>query len=68
MVGDDPTQDIVGARRLGMRGVLVLTGKANAAAAAALRSGARPVTGARRSRAIPDAVAASLADVVAALD
>ena len=68
MVGDDPSQDIVGARRLGMRGVLVLTGKTNAAAAAALRGGARPGTGARRSRAIPDAVARSLADVVAALD
>ena len=86
MVGDDPTQDMVGARRLGMRGVLVLPGKTNAADAAALwnhpplrtgarpgtgaalRSGARLGTGARRSRAIPDAVAASLADVVAALD
>jgi HAD superfamily hydrolase (TIGR01458 family) len=68
MVGDDPVQDIVGARRLGMRGVLVLTGKTNAAAAATLRSGAGPGTGARRSRAIPDAVAPSLADVVAALD
>jgi HAD superfamily hydrolase (TIGR01458 family) len=68
MVGDDPAQDIVGARRLGMRGVLVLTGKTNAAAAAALGRGARTGTGARRSRAIPDAVAPSLADVVAALD
>jgi len=68
MVGDDPIQDIVGARRLGMRGVLVLTGKTNAVDAARLRSSARPGTGARRSRAIPDAVAASLADVAAALD
>jgi HAD superfamily hydrolase (TIGR01458 family) len=69
MVGDDPAQDIVGARRMGMRGVLVLTGKTNAADAAALGSGgARAGTGARRSRAIPDAVAPSLADVVAALD
>ena len=68
MVGDDPTQDIIGARRLGMRGVLVLTGKTSAADAAALRSGARPGTGVRCSRAIPDAVAPSLADVVAALD
>ena len=68
MVGDDPAQDIVGARRLGMRGVLVLTGKTNAAAAAALGRGARTGTGAHRSRAIPDAVAPSLADVVAALD
>jgi ribonucleotide monophosphatase NagD (HAD superfamily) len=69
MVGDDPAQDIVGARRMGMRGVLVLTGKTNAANAAALGSGgARAGTGARRSRAIPDTVAPSLADVVAALD
>ena len=68
MVGDDPSQDIVGARRLGMRGVLVLTGKTNAADAAALLSGPRPGPGVRRSRAIPDAVARSLADVVAALD
>jgi len=86
MVGDDPTQDIAGARRLGMRGILVLTGKTNAAGAAALgsgarpgtgaplrsgaplRNGARPGTGARRSWANPDAVARSLADVVAALD
>ncbi len=42
MVGDDPAQDIAGARRLGMRGVLVLTGKTSAADAAALRTGARP--------------------------
>ena len=69
MVGDDPSQDIVGARRLGMRGVLVLTGKTSAAEAAALVGVARPGTAVgRRSRAIPDGVASSLADVVAALD
>ena len=69
MVGDDPAQDIAGARRLGMRGVLVLTGKTSAAAAAALVGVARPGTAVgRRSRAIPDGVASSLADVVAALD
>lgn len=67
MIGDDPAQDIVGARRVGMRGVLVLTGKTSAADAADIVSGARR-TGARRSRAIPDAVAVSLADVVATLD
>ena len=67
MVGDDSAQDIAGARRAGMRGVLVLTGKTGAADAAAIMSGDRH--GAfRRSRAIPDAVAVSLADVVAALD
>ena len=68
MVGDDPSQDIIGARRLGMRGVLVLTGKTSAAGAAALRHGEAPGRNAGRSRAVPDAVARSLADVVAALD
>jgi HAD superfamily hydrolase (TIGR01450 family) len=60
MVGDDPQADIAGARRVGMRGVLVLTGKVDAGSAeAAMSSGAR-------SR--PNAIAASLVDVVAALD
>jgi ribonucleotide monophosphatase NagD (HAD superfamily) len=68
MVGDDPVQDIAGARRVGLRGILVLTGKTGAAAAASLEDAAAPGVGARRSRAIPDAVAPSLADVVAALD
>jgi HAD superfamily hydrolase (TIGR01450 family) len=68
MVGDDPGQDIVGARRLGMRGVLVLSGKITVAEAAALGIGAPGEGIARRSRAIPDAIAASLADIVAALD
>ena len=67
MVGDDPVQDIAGARRAGMRGVLVLTGKTRAADAASIMSGDRQAAF-RRSRAIPDAVAVSLADVVAALD
>jgi HAD superfamily hydrolase (TIGR01458 family) len=67
MVGDDPAQDIAGARRAGMRGVLVLTGKTGAADAAAIMSGDRHGAS-RRSRAIPDAVAVSLAQVVAALD
>jgi ribonucleotide monophosphatase NagD (HAD superfamily) len=69
MVGDDPGQDIAGARRLGMRGILVLTGKTSAAEAANLLGALRPGTPVvRRSRAIPDAVAPSLADLVAALD
>jgi HAD superfamily hydrolase (TIGR01450 family) len=69
MVGDDPGQDIAGARRLGMRGILVLTGKTSAADAAGLLAVARPGTPVvRRSRAIPDAFAPSLAEVVAALD
>lgn len=54
MVGDDPQADIAAAKRVGLRGLLVLTGKVDAAAAA----GARPR---------PDALAASLAEVVAAL-
>lgn len=35
MVGDDPHADIAGARRVGLRGLLVLTGKVSAAEAAA---------------------------------
>lgn len=61
MVGDDPSADIAAAKRVGLRGVLVLTGKVSAAEAAA--SAAR----ARADRA-PDAIAASLEEVVAALD
>jgi HAD superfamily hydrolase (TIGR01450 family) len=60
MVGDDPVADIAGAKRVGMRGVLVLTGKVDANAAEAALSGPA------RSR--PTAVAESLLDVVAALD
>lgn len=54
MVGDDPRADIAAARRVGLRGVLVLTGKVTADEASA--SGVRL-----------DAVAASLGEVVAAL-
>jgi HAD superfamily hydrolase (TIGR01458 family) len=61
MVGDDVWTDAIAARRAGLRGLVVLTGKHDAedvARAAALgRRGGRP-----------DAVAPSLADVVAALD
>lgn len=55
MVGDDPRADVAAARRVGLRGVLVLTGK--------VRSRAE-LDG--RTRA--DAVAASLAEVVSAMD
>ena len=55
MVGDDPRADVAAARRVGLRGILVLSGKVNAAEAAA-------------SRARPDASAPNLAAVVAALD
>jgi HAD superfamily hydrolase (TIGR01450 family) len=60
MVGDDPEADIAGARRVGLRGLLVLTGKVDAGAAQAAMAG--PV----RSR--PTAVAESLVEIVAALD
>jgi HAD superfamily hydrolase (TIGR01450 family) len=54
MVGDDPRADVAAAKRVGLRGILVLTGKVDEAAAAA-------------SRTRPDAVAASLAEIVEAL-
>jgi HAD superfamily hydrolase (TIGR01450 family) len=57
MVGDHSIQDITGARRVGLRAILVLTG----------RTAAEDVPG-LRGRAIPDAVAAAMGDVVAALD
>jgi HAD superfamily hydrolase (TIGR01450 family) len=55
MVGDDPEADVAAARRVGLRGILVLTGKVTADEANA--SGVRL-----------DAVAESLSAVVAALD
>jgi HAD superfamily hydrolase (TIGR01458 family) len=60
MVGDDVRTDVRAAQRAGLRGVLVLSGKhgeADVEAAARERGGRRP-----------DAVAPSLAEVVAALD
>jgi HAD superfamily hydrolase (TIGR01450 family) len=56
MVGDDPSADVAAARRVGLRGFLVLTGKtdAEAAHAAAGRVGR-------------DGVSGSLAEIVAAL-
>jgi len=60
MVGDDMWADIVAAKRVGLRGVLVLTGKhgpAEVETAAGGRGGTRP-----------DAIAPSLSEVVAALD
>ncbi len=54
MVGDDPRADIAAARRVGLRGFLVLTGKVTAAEAAA--SGVRA-----------DVIAPDLATIVAAL-
>ena len=56
MVGDDPRADVAAARRVGLRGILVLSGKTDAAAARAV--------GGRVGR---DGVAGSLAEIVAAL-
>jgi HAD superfamily hydrolase (TIGR01450 family) len=56
MVGDHPVQDITGARRVGLRAILVLTGRTTAVEVAGLRG-----------LAVPGAVAANLVDVVAAL-
>lgn len=60
MVGDDPDADVRAAQRVGMRGFLVLTGKTTEAhlASGSIGRGTKP----------PDAIAASLADLVAALD
>ena len=59
MVGDDPNADVRAAQRVGLRGILVLTGKV------AAHEAAKQVDGRRRA---PDAIAPSLAEVVAALD
>jgi HAD superfamily hydrolase (TIGR01450 family) len=57
MVGDDPRADVAAARRVGLRGILVLSGKfEEAEARATLAAGVRV-----------DAVAADLAEVLAAL-
>ena len=60
MVGDDVRTDVRAAQRAGLRGILVLSGKHREVdvEAAARERGGR----------LPDAVAPSLADVVAALD
>ena len=59
-VWDDVRQDILAAKRLGIRGVLVLTGKHGPDEVEAAARGSR---GTR-----PDAIAPSLSEVVAALD
>ncbi len=57
MVGDHAPQDVRGARRAGLRAVLVLSG----------RTGPDDVAGLRGNE-VPDAVTATVEDVVAALD
>ena len=61
MVGDDLWSDVLGAQRAGLRGVLVLTGKHGATEVE--RAAAQ-----RRGGGHPNAIAPSLAEVVAALD
>lgn len=60
MVGDDPDADVRAAQRVGLRGVLVLSGKTTPEQ---VKDGALG-----RGRRRPDAIADSLAAVVAALD
>ena len=60
MVGDDLRSDVAGAKRLGLRAAFVLSGKHGPADLAAAR--------ARGASLLPDVVAGSLAEVVAALD
>jgi HAD superfamily hydrolase (TIGR01458 family) len=61
MVGDDIRNDVLASQRAGLRGVFVLTGKHTANDLEQVRSDVR------RTR-MPDAIAGSLGDVVAALD
>jgi HAD superfamily hydrolase (TIGR01450 family) len=58
MVGDDLRADVAAAQRVGMKGILVLSGKTGAAEAERAGRAARG----------PDGIGATLADVVAALD
>lgn len=60
MVGDDVRTDIRAAQRAGLRGIFVLSGKHGLADVEAVA--------AERGRCRPDAIAPSLAEVVAALD
>ena len=57
MIGDHAGQDIAGARRAGLRGILVLSGRTTIGDVAGLRGAS-----------VPEAVAGTLGDVVAALD
>ncbi len=57
MVGDYAPQDILGARRAGLRGILVLSGRTKPGEVPSLRG-----------LALPDAVATSVSEVAAALD
>ncbi|MBI2777654.1 MAG: HAD-IIA family hydrolase [Chloroflexi bacterium] len=60
MVGDDLAADVGGAKRVGLRGILVLSGKTD-------RAGLERASGSGRRRAQPDGVADGILDVVIAL-
>jgi HAD superfamily hydrolase (TIGR01450 family) len=62
MVGDDLGSDVAGARRIGMRGILVLTGKTDRTAVEAADAAGR-LRGPRR----PDGIGEALLEVVGAL-
>ena len=62
MVGDDLETDVAGARRAGLRGILVLSGKTDSA-----KLGAAAASGRLRGSARPDAVAPDVGTVVEAL-
>ena len=62
MVGDDLQADVAGARRTGLRGILVLTGKTDGAAVDAAAAAGR-----LRGPARPDAIGATVSEVVDAL-
>ncbi len=61
MVGDDLWTDVFGSQRVGLRGIFVMSGKHG-------RSELERAAAQRRGGGRPDGVAASLSDVVAALD
>jgi len=66
MVGDDLQTDVGAARRVGLRGAFVLSGKHGPAdLAAAVR---RAASGVANDVLLPDVIASSLSEIVAALD
>ena len=67
MVGDDLRADVAAAQRVGLRGILVLSGKTTRAEADRALVSAASARGRGRGRG-PDGIAEALADVVAALD